>query len=320
MKWLILLFFSLSSILFFIALLNSLFFTNKRLQRRMVYYLITQGDKALDKKKFSFLLQIKLYNERLKRKIPIGKSMEKLEINLNRAGVSLTPQEFVFFRWIFTLLLSGMMYLFLANGLGLFIGLIFGYITPHLIIQRKQQRRLQKFNDGLPDMITVIVGSLKAGLSFPQSLKTVVEESGSPIQEEIDLILKDMQYGNSLEDALNHLQERVSSSDLEIMIQAILIQRQVGGNLATVLETIVQTIRDRNHIQRQVTTLTAQGRLSGMVIGSLPIVLGIVIYFISPDYIGSLFNHPIGKLLIGAGALLGTIGFILIRKLTTIEV
>jgi len=320
MKWLILISFSLSSILFFTALFNGLFFTNKRLQRRMAYYLNNQGHKPLNKKEISFLLQVKLYNERLKRKIPMGKRMEKLEIDLNRAGVPLTPQEFVFFRWIFTLLLSGMMYLFLANGLGLVIGLIFGYITPHLVIQRKQQQRLQKFNDGLPDMIAVIVGSLKAGLSFPQSLKTVVEESGSPIQEEIDLILKDMQYGNSLEDALNHLQERMPSSDLEIMIQAILIQRQVGGNLATVLETIVQTIRDRNHIQRQVTTLTAQGRLSGMVIGALPIVLGIVIYFISPDYIGSLFNHPIGKLLVGAGTLSGTIGFILIRKLTTIEV
>ena len=320
MKWFVLIFFAFSSILFFAAILNSLFFSDKRLQKRMKYYLVNQGEKPFNRKDFNFLLQLKLYNESLKNKIPMGKSMEKLEVNLIRAGIPLTPQEFVFFRWISALLLGGILYLLLVNFLALFIGMSIGYILPKLVIQKKQQNRLQKFNEGLPDMITVIIGSLKAGFSFPQSLKSVVEESTSPIQEEIDLVLKDMQYGTSLEDALNQLQERMSSGDLELMIQAILIQRLVGGNLATVLETIVQTIRDRNFIQRQVTTLTAQGRLSGMVIGALPIVLGVVIYFISPDYIGSLFNHPVGMLLVGAGTVSGTIGFILIRKVTTIEV
>jgi tight adherence protein B len=129
-----------------------------------------------------------------------------------------------------------------------------------------------------------------------------------------------MQYGSHMEDALHQLKERMPSEDLELMIQAILIQRQIGGNLATVLETIVQTIRDRNKIQRQVQTLTAQGRLSGTVIGLLPIVLGMLIYLIQPAYIGTLFHHPIGILMMICGMVSGIIGFMLIRKLTTIEV
>jgi tight adherence protein B len=110
------------------------------------------------------------------------------------------------------------------------------------------------------------------------------------------------------------------SEDLDLMIQAILIQRQIGGNLAVILETIVQTIRDRSRIQRQVTTLTSQGRLSGMVIGLLPFVLSILLYMIEPSYIGSLFNNPIGIGMVVAGLVSGAIGFMLIRKITTIEV
>lgn len=320
MKWLMIAFFAFSSILFFAALLNSLFFSDRRLQKRMNYYLINQGEKLFDEKKFNFLLQVKLYNQNLQKRISMGKSNEKLDSLLIRAGVPLTSGEFILFRWLSTLLSAGILYLIFPVVGIVPMGAFLGYWAPKMGVVRKQQKRLQRFNDGLPDMITVIIGSLKAGFSFPQSLKSVVEESDAPIREEIDLVLKQMQYGSSLEDALGQLQERMPSGDLELMIQAILIQRQVGGNLATVLETIVQTIRDRNFIQRQVTTLTAQGRLSGIVIGLLPVVLGIAIYLMNPEYIGTLFKHPIGRIMLGLGTLSGMIGFILIRKLTSIEV
>jgi tight adherence protein B len=110
------------------------------------------------------------------------------------------------------------------------------------------------------------------------------------------------------------------SNDLEMMIQTVLIQRQVGGNLASVLEIIVKTIKDRNKIQRQVKTLTAQGRLSGRVIGALPVVLGTAIYLINPGYINALFGNPAGIMIMSAGVVSGVIGFVLINKLTKIEV
>jgi tight adherence protein B len=212
--------------------------------------------------------------------------------------------------------------LYLLTGLRYFfiIGTLPGYLFPKWYLRKKEKERIDRFNEGLTDMITTIIGSLRAGFSFPQALKTVVEEAGQPIKDEMESVLKEMQYGSSIEDSLNNLKERMPSEDLDLMIQAIVIQRQVGGNLATVLEKIVETIRDRTKIHRQIRTLTAQGRLSGIVVGLLPVILGLLIYFIQPDYIATLFHHPIGIILIAAGVVSGTIGFLLIKKITTIEV
>ena len=320
MKWFILIMFLFSSCLFFLAIFNLLGNTNNRLKKRMQYYLSMQDEKVLDRKKLDFMVQMQLYNAKILKRIASKKSSEKLEQVLQRAGLSLKPEEYLMFQWISTFLCAGILYLISGKVLLLTCGLPLGYLLPQWIVRRKQQLRIQKFNDGLPDMITVIVGSLRAGFSFPQSLKSVVEESGSPIREEIHQILKEMQYGTGIEEALQHLQDRMPSGDLELMIQAILIQRQVGGNLATVLDTIVQTIRDRNYIQRQVSTLTAQGRLSGIVIGLLPLVLGLTIYLINSDYIATLFTHPVGIALLAGGTLSGALGFFLIQKITTIEV
>jgi len=147
-----------------------------------------------------------------------------------------------------------------------------------------------------------------------------VEEGEAPIKDEIELVLKEMQYGSTLEDSLNGLYERMPSKDLELMVQAIIIQRTVGGNLATVLDKIVNTIRDRTKIQRQITTLTAQGRLSGVVIGLLPVALAFILYLIEPDYIGALISHPVGMIMLAGGAVSGAVGFFMIKKITTIEV
>ncbi|HZG73841.1 MAG TPA: type II secretion system F family protein, partial [Chondromyces sp.] len=160
----------------------------------------------------------------------------------------------------------------------------------------------------------------RAGFSFPQALQTVAKEFPSPIKEEIETVLREMQYGNSMENSLNQLKERMPSSDLDMMVEAILIQRNVGGNLATVLEQIVETIRDRMRIKRQIQTLTAQGRMSGIVIGVLPIALGLLLYVVSPEYISSLFSHPLGLVLMAAGVVFGFLGLFLILKITSIEV
>jgi tight adherence protein B len=129
-----------------------------------------------------------------------------------------------------------------------------------------------------------------------------------------------MSYGVTMEDALDNLNTRMPSEDLELMTQAILIQRQVGGNLAGVLEIILKTIRERIKIQGQVKALTAQGKLSGKVIGLLPVALGLIISLLNPGFMTPLFTNTIGKILLTVGAISGIIGFILINKLTKIEV
>ncbi|WP_221568533.1 type II secretion system F family protein [Alkalihalobacillus sp. TS-13] len=310
---------SFTSFLFFYAIFHMTFLSDKRMTKRMNYYLSGYNKSKLERKKFNLFLELQLSKQRLRSRVSKKKS-KKLESMLRRAGVPLKPEEFILFRWIATALAAGFLFLVSGSILMLIIGAAGGYMLPIMWIKKKEKKRIQKFNDGLADMISTVVGSLRAGFSFPQALQTVVEEADDPISNEIGFVLKEMQYGSSLEDSLNELYERMPSEDLELMIQAILIQRQVGGNLATVLDKIVQTIRERTKIQRQISTLTAQGKLSGIVIGLLPLILGLVLYLIEPEYIGTLFTHIIGMGLLGAGLISGIIGFILIRKVTTIEV
>lgn len=320
MKWLILLLFLISAQLFFLYILKFFFSSNKRMEKRLKTFLNQNDQKKLNLKNFNVLVHLNLYKQTIRDKMLTKKKGVRLEQELARAGLPLKPEEFLLFRWIIFALCGGIFYLITSSILFMFVGFVLGFILPKWWLKKKQKDRIKAFNHGLPDMISTMVGSLRAGFSFAQSLKTVVAEAESPIKDEIDIVLKEMQYGRNIEDALNQLKERMPSEDLELMIQSILIQRQVGGNLATVLETIVHTVRERNRIQGQVMTLTAQGRLSGIVIGCLPLAVGIMIYMIEPDYMGSFFSHPAGIMMISAGAVSGIIGFILIRKLTTIEV
>jgi len=134
------------------------------------------------------------------------------------------------------------------------------------------------------------------------------------------ILLRELNYGITMEEALNNLNTRMPSVDLELMIQATLIQRQVGGNLSNILEIIVNTIRERNKLDRQVRTLTAQGRLSGKVIGALPIVLGFILYLFDPKYMSNFCGNIVGKIAISIGVMSGIIGFIIINRITKIEV
>lgn len=281
---------------------------------------LAHSDQKINKKQFNLFLQYQLAKQRIRKNVLTKEKNSKLETMLSRTGLPIKPEEYILFQWIITAFVGCLFLLITGNWLFLPIGCILGFLIPRWYLKKKQRERMAKFNDGLPDIITTVVGSLRAGFSFPQALKTVVEEADSPIKEEMETVLKEMQYGSSLEDSLNDLKVRMPSEDLDLMIQAILIQRQVGGNLATVLDKIVETIRDRTKIQRQIKTLTAQGRLSGIVIGLLPIILAFVLYLIEPEYIGTLFSHPIGIALTIAGLISGVIGFILIKKVTTIEV
>lgn len=309
-----------TSFLLFTAVLQLVFMNNRSLQKRMNRYLDLNDKVKLNRKHFNVLVQMQLYKQTVKDKVLTKKKNDKLDQLLARAGLSTKPEEYVLFQWILTALCGGLLFLLTGNIVVGIVGVLLGYMSPRWWVKKKVSDRMNRFNDGLEDMIMTVVGSLRAGFSFTQALKTVVEESESPIKEEMETLLKEMQYGTTMEEALYHLKERMPSEDLELMIQSILIQRQVGGNLAVVLETIVRTIRDRNKIQRQIRTLTAQGRLSGIVIGLLPVVLGFALYLIEPTYIGALFTHPIGLIMVGSAAVSGSIGFVLIRKMTRIEV
>jgi tight adherence protein B len=311
--------FMVTVFLLFYSIFHRIFLSDKRLEKRIEKYLASSGTK-LDRKQYDLMVYYQMTKQKVRKNMLTKEKNSKLETVLRRSGLPLKPEEYILFKWLAAGVTGFLMLLVSGNMLLMVVGFFIGFLLPGWYVKKKIKERIVKFNEGLPDMISTIVGSLRAGFSFQQALKTVIEEAGSPIKEEMDSVIKEMQYGASLEDSLNELKERMPSEDLDLMIQAILIQRQVGGNLATVLDKIVQTIRERTKIHRQISSLTAQGRLSGIVIGLLPIILAFVLYLIEPEYIGTLFRHPIGIALTVAGIFSGIIGFVLIRKITAVEV
>jgi len=218
--------------------------------------------------------------------------------------------------------LVGAVVLILLSGsllLGLIGGMI-GFGMPLLILKMKIDKRRKAFNDQLSDTITLIANALRTGYSFMQAIEMVSREMASPMGEEFARVLKEMNLGVTTEDALNNMAKRVNSEDLDLVITAVLIQRQVGGNLAVVLDSIANTIRERIKIKGHIKTLTAQGKISGIIIGLLPIVMGGMFYLINPEYIKILFIDPLGKIMLVAGVVSQFIGMMVIRKIINIDV
>ena len=190
---------------------------------------------------------------------------------------------------------------------------------PTGIVKFRQGKRLSAFNNQLGDTITLLANSLRSGYSFLQSMELVARESPPPMGAEFRRVIREVGLGLSTQDALNNLLKRMPSDDLDLMITAVNIQHEVGGNLAVILDTIAHTIRERVRIKGEIRTLTAMGRISGYIISRLPIFLGIVITLINPNYMSAMFVFPWICMPI-CGGIMVVIGFLVIQKIVTIDV
>jgi tight adherence protein B len=215
----------------------------------------------------------------------------------------------------------------LRNPLALLIGALLGFILPRLWLGRRKSGRLNAFNKQLPDTITLIANALRAGSSFLQAIELVVRESRPPISTEFARVIREVNLGLPFETALENMVRRVKSDDLELMATAISIQHQVGGNLAEILDSIAFTIRERVRIKGEIRTLTAQQRMSGYVVGFLPIALAGFIYLVAPRFFDPMFANPpsilglpAGVIILAMGAFAMFIGFMIIRRIVDIEV
>lgn len=244
----------------------------------------------------------------------------RLEHKLTQAALPMRGAEFMV-SCVSLGLLGSMIFLLLSSKIIVsLIGGMMGFVIPFLILKIKIEQRRKAFNDQLGDTMVLIANALRTGYSFMQSVDMVSREMAKPIGEEFARVLKEMNLGVTTEDALNNMAKRVNSEDLDLVITAVLIQRQVGGNLAVILDSIAGTIRERIKIKGHIQTLTAQGKISGIIIGLLPIVIGGVIYLINPEYIKVLFIHPMGKIMLIAGACSQLIGVMTIRKIINIDI
>ena len=244
-----------------------------------------------------------------------------LELRMLRAGLPLRGGEFIVL-CVASALLLAMLLLLLTGGqmIAAMIGAIAGFFFPFLLVRMKTARRMKAFNSQLGDALILIANSLRTGYSFMQASDMVAKEMRPPISSEFSRAVKEMNLGVTIEDALGNLGNRINSEDLDLVLTAVLIQRQVGGNLSEVLDNIARTIRERVRIRGEIRTLTAQGRISGIIVSLLPVVLGLVIYLLNPEYVKLLFVHPFGKIMLGVAGLGQVIGIVVIRRIVDIEV
>ena len=259
---------------------------------------------------------------------------EDIARDMARADLAIKPVEYIALRVTAVLiaiaacmLLGATVFPPLSHPLALIIAAFVGYLVPRIWIRRRQAARLNAFNASLADTITLIANALRSGSSFLQSIELAVRESGPPVSTEFNRVVREVSLGLTLEQALANLVRRVRSADLELMATAITIQYQVGGNLADILDAIAFTIRDRVRIKGEIRTLTAQQRISGYVVGFLPVGVLLLLMVVSPKFVDPMFNSelsifgvPVGVILLLFGATLMLVGFTIIRRIVDIEV
>jgi tight adherence protein B len=257
----------------------------------------------------------------------------RLAVDLARADLKMRPAEFLILWGVTPIIfvaiafVLGFVFPGFQNPIALVVAALVGLYAPRFYLKRRQAKRIRAFGEQLPDTITLLANSLRAGSSFLQGIELVTREARPPISEEFDRVVRDMQLGLAMQPALNNLVRRVASEDLELMVTAIQIQSQVGGNLATVLDSIAFTIRERVRIHAEIQTLTAMQRYSGYVITLLPVGLAGLLMLISPSYMTKMFESPPEMLGLPAGVIFFIvglismfIGFLLIRRIVDIKV
>jgi len=206
-----------------------------------------------------------------------------------------------------------------ALVLGLIAGMV-GWSIPRRVLAIARLRRTRRFNEQLVDSLMNMSNALKAGFSIQQAFESVAREGQNPISQEFRVFLHQTRVGMRMEDALQTLQTRISSDDLTLMVLAIETARQTGGNLTEVFEKIAQTIRERMRIERRIRTLTAQGRLQGIVVGVMPLLLGAAMLALDPSMMLSFLHSGAGRIILIAVAILEFAGLMVIRRIINIDI
>jgi tight adherence protein B len=203
----------------------------------------------------------------------------------------------------------------LLSIVGVFLGLV-----PFAVVNAQKKRRMKKFEDQLPEALELMARSLRAGHAFAGGLQMVAQEFTDPIGTEFGKALAQISLGVSTEQALKNLTERVDCPDLKFLTVSVLIQRETGGNLAEILDSIGRLIRERFKLRGRIRTLSAEGRMSAGILVAIPIFVALALAVINPGYIGTLRNDPAGKILVGIALVMMIIGIFFIKRLIAIRV
>lgn len=203
------------------------------------------------------------------------------------------------------------------------VGAVVGFFAPRFYVRRQQKKRLEKFSEQLPDMLSLMVNGLRAGFSTAQAMEAVSKEMPPPIKDEVRRVVQEMQLGISMEQALENMLRRIPSDDLDLIITAINVQREVGGNLAEILDTIAYTIRERIRLKGEIRVLTAQVMYSGRFLALLPVLMTTILMLANREYMMSVFQPGVqlcGFAIFGAAAILVITGYFVMTRIAKIEV
>ena len=245
---------------------------------------------------------------------------KKLQSNLVQSGLPLKVEEFILLNLlsIFVLALLGL--ILFRDMLAIFLFALIGSFIPYIWVNLIKARRLKSIEQHLLNSVMLIANSLRAGHSFLQAIEIVCNDTPPPLSDEFKKVLRETKLGVPVEEALTNLTKRVESKDLEMMVTGVLIQRQVGGNLSEILDTIAHTIDKRIKTKAKIKTLIAQPKLSGWIISILPFGLALFIFISKPEFILILITEPVGRIMLGTGLCMMVIGVFLIRKVVDIDV
>src|SRR5689334_10191046 len=232
-----------------------------------------------------------IVTEWLNRRVARSSAGDRVSRELARADLKFKVAEYYALVFISTIVVALVAYILQPNPISAAIGAVIGFFIPRFYVKRQQAVRLQKFNDQLSDMLNLMVNGLRAGYSTLQAMEAVSRELPSPIRDEFHRVVQEMQIGIPMEKALDNLLRRIPSEDLDFVVTAINVQREVGGNLSEILDTISFTIRERVRIKGEIRVMTAQVRTSATVLSMIPVFLTIALWFISPEYIKSFFDR-----------------------------
>ena len=264
--------------------------------------------------------------EWVNRRVESSSIGDRISKNLARADLKFKSGEFIAFIFILAGSLGVLAFLFTgdtiaARSLSAGLGVLFGIAAPIIYVKSQQGKRLTKFSSQLPDMLNLVVNGLRAGYSTMQALEAVSKEMPSPISDEFRRVVQEMQLGIPMDKALDNLIRRIPSEDLDFVITAINVQREVGGPLAEILDTIAFTIRERIRIKGEIRVMTSQVVMSGRILSGVPFFVFVLLWFINQEYMGEFFKNIVcGGSALAVGLLMIGIGYFIMMKIADIEV
>jgi len=247
------------------------------------------------------------------------KIFKRLVNDLSMSGISIRPSEFLMI-WLISALIPATILLLISQNIVIALGaVIIGAFLPPFYVHTKHVKRVELFEEQLVDALGIICSSLKAGLTFQQALVSIANEMPNPIANEFSRVARELKLGIPLEKSLTNLSEKIQSKNFMMIVSAILIQRQTGGNLSEILNNIAGTIKERFKIKSEIKVLTTTGRTSGIIVGMMPIFILLIFMLLNPSYVLIFFKSNLGITMLVAGVVMEIIGYLFIRKIVNIK-